>query len=237
MMGVKPMAAASGDPSEADQPPVLPERVPVAMPALPPRRVISTVEQFKAIADPTRTRILGIIQNQPATAKQIADRLKIAPGAAGHHLQVLEAAGLAQIVARRLVRGIVAKYYARTARIFDYDLPSEVTGSLSPSMDIMTTAANELAETLAESSPQEAEQRVLKTAFPRARMSEERAKMYAERLEAIVEDLIAEPHDPAGEVYGLGVAFFRSPDYMQGHMQRTSPADEGEEAGQEGDDA
>jgi predicted ArsR family transcriptional regulator len=233
MMGVEPMAAASGDLSEADEPPVLPERVPVAMPALPPRRVISTAEQFKAIADPTRTRILGIIQNQPATAKQIADRLKIAPGAAGHHLQVLEAAGLAQIVARRLVRGIVAKYYARTARIFAYDPPSEVTGSLAPSMDIMTTAVNELAETMAEAGPQGAEQRVLKTAFPRARMSEERAKVFMERLEAIVEDLVAEPYDAAGQVYGMGVALFRSPDYIQGHMQSTPAAD----ADEEGDDA
>src|SRR5438874_4598400 len=108
------------------------------MPELPREFMISTEQQFKAIADPTRTRILGIIQNQPATAKQIADRLKVPPGTIGHHLQVLEEAGLAKVVARRLVRGIVAKYYTRTARIFAFDLPYEVDASIS--LDILTQA-------------------------------------------------------------------------------------------------
>src|SRR5437879_1347381 len=72
----------------------LPEGVPVVMPELPLRLDITTEQQLKAFGDPVRTRILGIIQNQPATAKQIADRLGYSPGAVGHHLQVLEEAGL-----------------------------------------------------------------------------------------------------------------------------------------------
>src|SRR5579864_817749 len=126
--------------------PVLPEDVPVTMPELPARVSITTFEQFKAISEPVRSRILGIIQNQPATAKQLADRLRATPGAIGHHLRVLEEAGLAQIVARRLVRGIVANYYTRTARIFDFDLPREVTGDTSMNLEIMRTALNELSE-------------------------------------------------------------------------------------------
>src|SRR5262245_26610582 len=55
--------------------PLLPESVPVQMPDLPPRLAITTLEQFRAVSDPVRSRILGIIQNQPATAKQIAQRL------------------------------------------------------------------------------------------------------------------------------------------------------------------
>src|SRR5947207_9096686 len=121
---------------------ILPEDVPVSMPELPSRLVINTVQQFKAISDPIRSRILGIIQNQPATAKQIADRLGASPGAIGHHLHVLEAAGLAQVVARRLTRGIVANYYTRTARIFTYDLPPDVIGDVA--LDIITRARDEL---------------------------------------------------------------------------------------------
>src|SRR5579864_8443057 len=78
--------------------PVLPENVPVSMPELPISITISSVQQFKAISDPIRSRILGIIQNQPATAKQIADLLGASPGAIGHHLHVLEAAGLAKVI-------------------------------------------------------------------------------------------------------------------------------------------
>lgn len=68
-------------------------------------------------------------------AKQLAARLGASPGTVGHHLHVLEDAGLAQIVARRVVRGIVAKYYTRTARIFDFDLPVDIIGQTSVEMN------------------------------------------------------------------------------------------------------
>jgi len=51
---------------------ILPEDIPVTMPELPVRFTLDTVQQFKATSDSTRSRILGIIQHQPATAKQIA---------------------------------------------------------------------------------------------------------------------------------------------------------------------
>jgi DNA-binding transcriptional ArsR family regulator len=192
--------------------PVLPEDVPVTMPELPVSLVINTIQQFKAISDPVRSRILGIIQNQPVTAKQIADRLGATPGAIGHHLHVLEAAGLAQVVARRLVRGIVANYYTRTARIFKYDLPREVTGDTSISLDIMTKARDELAE--AEANIEEDTYR--SDAFPHVRLSPERARFYSERLQALIDDILHETPDPNGKVYGIFVAMFMSPGYMQG---------------------
>src|SRR6266516_5561390 len=197
---------------DVDVIPVLPANVPVIMPELPVQIVINTAQQFKAISDPIRSRILGIIQNHPATAKQIADSLKASPGAIGHHLHVLEAAGLAQVVARRLVRGIVANYYTRTARIFTYDLPREVTGDTSVNLEIMTTALNELTE---------AEEYIEEDAystegFPHIRLSPERAKFYSERLQALVDDILSETPDPNGRVYGILVAMFMAPVYMQG---------------------
>ncbi|MCL5999762.1 MAG: hypothetical protein M1546_27420, partial [Chloroflexi bacterium] len=66
----------SGRDGEQSLPPVLPEGVPVDMPNLPPKRIINTLQQFKAISDPLRSKILGVIQNQPATAKQLATRLQ-----------------------------------------------------------------------------------------------------------------------------------------------------------------
>jgi DNA-binding transcriptional ArsR family regulator len=196
---------------DSDSIPILPAGIPVTMPELPPQLTITTAQQFKAVADPVRSRILGIIQNQPATAKQIADRLGIWPGAAGHHLHVLEAAGLAQVAAKRLVRGIVAKYYTRTARIFSYDMPREVTGGVSTSVEIMTAAVNELAETQGEG-----DERCLQVSFPHARLSPERARVYEARLSALVEDLLHEPTDVDGAIYGVAVALFLAPKYMQG---------------------
>ena len=192
--------------------PVLPGNVPVTMPQLPVQIVINTAQQFKAISDPIRSRILGIIQNQPATAKQIADILGASPGAIGHHLHVLEAAGLAQVVARRLVRGIVANYYTRTARIFKYDLPREVTGNTSINLDIMAKAYEELAE--AEANIKEDVNQC--AGFPHVRLSPERVKYFSERLQSLVDDVLNETPDPEGQVYGILVSMFMSPAYMQG---------------------
>ena len=191
---------------------VLPESVPVTMPDLPPTFTITTEQQLKALGDATRTRILSIIQNQPATAKQIADNLGATPGTIGHHLQVLEEAGLAQVVARRLVRGITAKYYTRTARIFDFDLPREVTGDTSMNLEIMRSALNELSE--ADVNIDEDTYRY--DGFPHIRLSPERARHYSERLQALVNDILNERPDPNGKVYGILVAMFMGPAYLQG---------------------
>jgi DNA-binding transcriptional ArsR family regulator len=192
--------------------PVLPDSVPVVMPDLPARLAITTMEQMKAVADPTRDRILGIIQQQPATAKQVADRLKMAPGTINHHLQVLEAAGLAKVVARRLIRGIVAKYYTRTARIFEYCFAPDIVDRESISLKILTGASSDLAEALASG---EDHLVVMNASSPRMRLSPERVQAFDERLKALIDDFIHEPYDPNGEVYTLCAAFFKAPPYLQ----------------------
>ena len=188
-----------------------PEEGPVTMPLLPPRLALTTAQQVKAIADPLRARILGIIQHQPATAKQLADRLGVAPGSIGHHLQILETAGLAQVVAHRLVHGIVAKYYTRTARIFTFEMPHEVLGENSLGLDWLAEAHGELAEAMGTVG----EQAYLTGGFPHIRLTPERVRVYRERIEALMDDLIEESPDPAGQVYSLSIAFFLAPPVLQ----------------------
>lgn len=197
---------------------VLPDDAPVIMPELPLSLEITTEQQLKPFGDPVRTRILGIIQNQPATAKQIADRLGYSPGAVGHHLQVLEEAGLAQVVARRLVRGIVAKYYTRTARIFNFNLSKEIRGATTVSFDMMTHVRDELNEAeAAQADMTEAEEKELpcSSGFPHARISPERAREFHDRIIALADEFVREPIDPHGQVYGFGYAFFLAPPYLQ----------------------
>ena len=198
--------------TESDTIPLLPEEVPVTMPDLPTRRVVNTPDGFKAISDSTRSRILSIIQSQPATAKQIADRLGATPGAIGHHMHVLEEAGLAQVVARRLVRGIVASYYTRTAKIYMYELPEEIRGTESAALHIMSKAYDEMAEAQAtiKDDPYK------RDGFPHARLSSERARYYYARIGELIEEVLNEPPDLDGEVYGIFMAIFKSPQYMQG---------------------
>ena len=191
--------------------PILPSDVPVTMPDLPLQALITTERQFKAISDPVRGRVLDIIRHQPATAKQLADRLGVSPGAMGHHMKALEEAGLAQVVARRLVRGIVARYYTRTARIFMYQLPGELAGNAS--VEIVTHARDEFAATIesAGASYDDSGQ----VGFPHARISRQRAAEYEQRVRELIDEFLNEAPDPDGTVYGLVVAFFPSPPYVQ----------------------
>lgn len=216
-------------PKEAKQEdlPILPDSVPVTMPDLPIRLTISTEQQFKAISDMARSRILGVIQYQPLTASQVARRLHATPGAIGHHLRVLEEAGLVKVVARRITRGIVASYYTRTARIFEFDLPPEVRGSTAK-MDIAEKAHAELLDSTVsyEDDPLRCD------AFPHVRLTLERMTEYQKRFNALLDEMIEEPPDLSGEVYGVFFGIFKSPPYMQvsGPAEDTSASDEGENA-------
>lgn len=193
----------------------LPEDVPVTMPELPPTLRVHTAQQFKAIGDVTRSRILDLIKHEPLTAKQIGERLNIPPGTISHHLQVLEAAGLAQIVARRLVHGIVAKYYTRTARLLQFDFPPEVAPGHEQVLKFLTDARDQLADSLAAGGDEIEDEDFCKTGFPHARLSREHAKDFARRLRDLVYEFATLPPDPDGQVYGFCSAFFLAPPYLQ----------------------
>jgi len=200
----------------------LPEDGPVTMPDLPLKLRIHTAQQFKAIGDPTRERILRIIKHEPLTAKQLGERLHIPPGTIGHHLQVLEAAGLARIVARRLVHGIVAKYYTRTARLFIFDFPPEVTPGIESTLRFLTNAREELEEALIANEEQPANlftdgkgEICCSIGFPHARLTRERALEFNRRLSALVEEFATTTSDPEGDIYALSSAFFLAPPYLQ----------------------
>ena len=198
--------------SQDDHLPLLSGDVPVSMPDLPARLIISTEQQFKAISDMVRSRILGVIQHQPLTAKQIAQRLQATPGAVGHHLHVLEEAGLVKVVARRITRGIIASYYTRSARIYDYDLPSEVRGFHPVNTDTFSRVQAEFMDSLIS---YEENDLARGDAFPHVRLSLEKALEYKRRFIALIDELIDEEPDPQGMVYSVFFSIFMSPSYMQ----------------------
>lgn len=189
--------------------PVLPDSEPVRMPELPPTLAITTRAQLRAMGDDMRARILDVIAHAPMTAKQLATRLDGTPGAIGHHLRVLEKAGLAKIVALRMTKGIVAKYYTRTARLFLFDTPDDgADGVARKAANILGVMQRDYDTALHEGHPAIA-------AFPRARVSLKTAARYARRVQQLIDDFVAEPTDPKGRVLALGVACFDAPDYQQ----------------------
>lgn len=207
------------DPSPQASEQILSDDIPVTMPELPTYLHVNTAQQFKALGDSLRWRILSFIQHQPATAKQIATRLKSTPGTVGHHLQVLEAAGLVQVVARRLTHGIIARYYTRTARIFMFDFPPEISNGAEFLLDFLTHARDDLAEAIAAYGVDTN----LAMGNPRNRISLERARTYARRLKELADEFAGEPIDPEGQVYALCITLFQSPPYQQ--VYHSTPAD------------
>jgi DNA-binding transcriptional ArsR family regulator len=210
--------------------PILPNSVPLVMPELPPKRVLTTMQEFKAVSDETRSRILGLIQQQPATARQVADRLGSTPGTIGHHLHLLEAAGLVQVVARRLIRGTVANYYTRTARIFVFDFPREIKGD--DSIDsISLRMVDHLHDELVRARTSGKDDPYWHDAFLHLRLTPERANAYLQRLNALVEEMINETPDPSGQVYSIFTAMFTSPDYLQVEATTTPSKTEDNDGG------
>jgi DNA-binding transcriptional ArsR family regulator len=212
---------------------------PPAMPELPPCLVISGAKQYKALGDPLRVRILELIQHQPRTAKQLADLLERPPGTIGHQLRVLEAAGLAQVVARRLVKGIVAKYYARTAHIFLVETPEELDAERSSGDRRLQRARDELRESLAALGEEAYFDYVGAPEFFHVRLDPARARAYRDRFSALTSDLLHEAPDREGTVFAVSVAFFVAPPSLQVTTERVESADTAsrgdERAGEPGD--
>lgn len=79
---------------------------------------VTEPEQYRAIGDATRQRIISLLTERAATTSQLAEALGQPKGSVGHHLKVLESAGLIRVVRTRQVRALTEKYYGRTARLF-----------------------------------------------------------------------------------------------------------------------
>jgi DNA-binding transcriptional ArsR family regulator len=81
---------------------------------------VTEPEQFKAVGDSTRQRIIVLLSERAATTSQLAEALGQPKGSVGHHLKVLESAGLIRVVRTRQARALTEKYYGRTARLFEF---------------------------------------------------------------------------------------------------------------------
>lgn len=76
--------------------------------------VVTDPEQLKALSDDTRTKILQVLDDRPASAKQLSELLDMSHGKIGHHLKVLERHGFVEIVETRRVRAMTEKLYGPT---------------------------------------------------------------------------------------------------------------------------
>jgi DNA-binding transcriptional ArsR family regulator len=80
--------------------------------------VVSEPQQMRALANELRGRIVSLLRERAWSTQQLARELGLPKGTVGHHLKVLERAGLIRVVHTRKVRAVTEKFYGRVARLF-----------------------------------------------------------------------------------------------------------------------
>ena len=163
-------------------------------------------EQLHAIGDPTRWRILGRLLVGPASIQELAQALSAAKGTIGHHVRVLEAAGLIRVAETKKVRGVTEKRYLRVARQFRLPETEEDGASLETAYLPVRAALAEARPTLDKSGPA--------TSFVvRARMPAARAQRFSDLINQIAAEF-ADGAPGTGETFGFVAAIY-TPDWAE----------------------
>jgi len=82
---------------------------------------IENISQIRAMAEPTRWRMLGLLWEQPMTGSQLARAIDIPRTRAHYHLNILKEVGLVELQHEQLNGSMVEKYYAPVADHFRTD--------------------------------------------------------------------------------------------------------------------
>jgi DNA-binding transcriptional ArsR family regulator len=157
-------------------------------------------EQLHAIGDPTRWRVLGRLQVGPASIQELAQALGMAKGTIGHHVRVLESAGLIRLAETKRVRGVVEKRYLRVARQFR--LPETEDEGADADIGMLPVR-----NALAEARPGRGKADPSMALVVRARMPAARAKRFADLINQIAGEF-ADGAPGTGETFGLVGAIY-----------------------------
>lgn len=142
--------------------------------------MVSDPEQLKALAGEARGRIVGLLRERAMSTQQLANELGLAKGTVGHHLKVLERAGLIRVVHTRQVRAITEKFYGRVARLFLFQI-DDPDDARAAGASTLRDAASQL-ERAAEPGP---------WGMVFSRLTPEQRRRFGKRLARLLDDFAA----------------------------------------------
>ena len=145
--------------------------------------VVDKPDQLRALADDLRATMIALLRDRARSTQELAEELELPKGTVGHHLKVLERAGLIHVVRTRQVRALTEKYYGRVAWLFIIH-SADVPEAARPMAAALRRAANELE--MIEGSPG-----VCVSGVARVRLTPADARRFERRLEKLVEDVFA----------------------------------------------
>lgn len=162
--------------------------------------VVSDPAQLRALGDEVRARIIGRLRERAASATELAELLAMPKGTVGHHLKVLEKAGLIHVVRTRQVRAVTEKYYGRVARLFILKSDDEAHDELvyGAGASALRLAAADLA-----AAPEVAMHGIL-----RVRLGAADVKRFNRRFDRLLQDVRA-ADSGEGEPWGVAAAMYK----------------------------
>ncbi len=152
--------------------------------------------------DDLRGKIVVLLRERAASTAELADKLGLPKGTVGHHVKVLEKAGLIRVVRTRKVRALTEKYYGRTARLFLFKSSDDADGE-----GVQNVAAASLRTAAEEMLPSVDDDRT-SFAVLRARLTPADATRFVRKLERLQREYLA-ADNPEGEHFGIALALFR----------------------------
>ena len=158
--------------------------------------VVSERHQLQALANDVRTTIISLLRERARSTQQLAHELGVPKGTVGHHLKVLERAGLIHVVRTRQVRAVTEKFYGRTAWLFLFE-------SEDPA-DTRALGAAALRRAAAEL---EVSSDTIRFGFPKARLRDKDVDRIERRLKRLTDDFLA-AENPAGKPCALAVVLY-----------------------------
>ena len=144
----------------------------------------SEPEQLRALGDDLRSRIIALLRDRAASTTELAAKLGLPKGTVGHHVKVLEKAGLVHVVRTRQVRAVTEKYYGRTARLFLFKSAD------SDGADVRNVAAAALRRVAEEMLPLREDEPTTFGAVT-ARLADADARRLTRRLKKLMDDFRA----------------------------------------------
>ncbi len=161
--------------------------------------VVSERAQLRALADDVRAAIVALLRERAHSTQQLSAKLGIPKGTVGHHLKVLEQAGLIRVVRTRKVRALTESFYGRTAHLFLFQV-EDAADTRALGASVLRQAAAEVG-----SAPQ-----IGGFGHVKARLEPKDARRLERRLKRLMDDFRA-AESPDGAPFALLGAFYERP--------------------------
>lgn len=166
----------------------------------PETLVVARPDQLRALADEVRSTVISLLRERAYSTQQLSEKLGIPKGTVGHHVKVLESAGLIHVVRTRQVRAVTEKFYGRTARLFLYQTEDPADARAIGST-MLRTAASEI----------ERSEEGIGFGLTKASLTRKDISRIERRVKKLMEDFRA-ADSPEGEPFALATAVYRRPD-------------------------